>query len=95
MTGTSTFSIELCEFQTGMTAENPDLLIMYLAGWSKFAIENPAEKDNKLLGNLAGVKSVLELYSANLGKGISKDRKIEKLLKMNNEELKEYVEKQI
>lgn len=95
MTGTPTISMELGEFQTGLTADNPDLLIMYLGGWSKFAIENPAEKDNKLMANLAGVKSVINLYSKNLSKGISKNKKIEKLLKMDESELQTYVQKEI
>ena len=95
MTGTPTISIDLGEFQTGLTADNPDLLVMYLAGWSKFAIENPAEKDNKLMCNLAAVKSVLNLYSNNLDKGISKNKKIEKLLKMDESKLQAYVQKEI
>ncbi|PHR13066.1 MAG: hypothetical protein COA40_06025 [Aequorivita sp.] len=95
MTGTPTISIELGEFQTGLTADNSDLLVMYLAGWSKFAIENPTEKENKLLCNLAGVKSVLNLYSKNVGKGIQKNKKLEKLLKMDESELKVYVQKEI
>lgn len=95
MTGTPTISIDLGKFQTELTADNPDLLVMYLAGWSKFAIENPAEKDNKLMCNLAGVKSVLNLYSKNVGKGISKNKKIEKLLKMDESKLQAYVQKEI
>ncbi len=95
MTGTPNVSIELAQFQTDLTDKNPDLLMIYMAGWSKYAIENPSESSNKLECNLAGVKSVLKIYSNNVGKGVSKNKKIEKMLKMNDEELKAFVVKEI
>ncbi len=95
ITGAPDITIDLGEFQTGLTKDNPDLLIAYLGGWTKYAIENPSEKSNKLMGNLAGVKCVLKIYSENVGKGITKSRQLEKLLKMDESELQAYVQKEV
>jgi len=95
ITGVPDITIDLGEFQTDLTKDNPDLLIAYLGGWTKYAIETPSEKNNKLMGNLAGVKCVLKIYSDNVGKGVTKSRQIEKLLKMDESELQTYVQKEI
>ncbi|CAM3383279.1 hypothetical protein [Aequorivita lipolytica] len=95
ITGVPDITIDLGEFQTGLTIDIPDLLVAYLGGWIKYAIENPSEKSNKLMGNLAGVKCVLKIYSENVGKGITKSRKLEKLLKLDETALLAYVQKEI
>jgi len=68
MTGTPTVSIAVQAFQVALTEKNPDLLLNFLGGWSKFAIENPSQKDDALAANLAGIKSILTVYKNNKGK---------------------------
>jgi hypothetical protein len=95
MTGTPSVSIGLQAFQTKLTEKNPDLLITFLGGWTKFAIENPSEKEDVIKANIAGFQSLIKVYSANKGSGIKKDKKIEKLIKLNQEELEEWVRKEV
>jgi len=95
MTGTPSITIAVHDFQTEMTTKNPSLLITFLGGWSKFAIENPSDKDNELMGNIAGFQSIINVYNLNKGDGMTKDRKIEKLVKMDAKELEEWIGKKL
>jgi len=93
--GTPTISIGLQAFQIDLTKKNPELLTSFLGGWAKFAIENPSEKEDAIKANIEGFKSLMKVYSANKGKGMKKDKNIEKLIKLNPEELKEWVRKEV
>ena len=65
MTGTPSFSIKMQSFQMELTEKNPDLLISFLGGWAKYALENPADKDNELAANIAGFESLIKVYTSN------------------------------
>ncbi|MFI2744158.1 hypothetical protein ACG2LH_15600 [Zhouia sp. PK063] len=93
--GTPTISVGLQAFQMDFTKKNPELLLSFLGGWTRFAIENPSEKDDAIKANIEGLKSLMKVYSANKGKGIKKDNKIEKLMKLSPEDLKEWVRKRV
>lgn len=93
--GTPTISIGLQAFQINLTKKNPELLTSFLGGWTKFAIENPSKKEDAIKANIEGFKSLTKVYAANKGKGMKKDNKIEKLIKLNLEELKEWVRKEV
>ena len=95
MMGTPTFSIALNDFQTELTAKNPDLLITFLGGWTKFAIENPSEKDDPIKANMAAFQSLMKVYELNKGDGIKKDKKIEKLIKLSPSDLQAWIEKNL
>lgn len=95
ITGTPTFSVALQSFQVGLTEKNPDLLLSFLGGWAKFAINNPKEKDNVVEANLAGIKSILKVYNFNKENSIKKDKKIEKLLKLDRVGLENWIKKQL
>jgi len=95
MMGTPTITIGVQDFQSELTRKNSDLLITFLGGWSKFAIENPTEKDNQLKCNLAGFQSLLKVYTLNKGVGMKKDKKVEKLIKMNASELENWVKENL
>ncbi|WP_299778891.1 hypothetical protein [uncultured Formosa sp.] len=92
---TPTITIGLQAFQIDLTEKNPELLTSFLGGWTKFAIENPSEKEDVIKSNIAGFKSLMKVYSANKGKGIKKDNKVEKLIKLSPEELNAWVRKEI
>ena len=94
-TGTPTVTISMQSFQVDLTTKNPELLIVFIGGWIKYAIENPDDKDNVEAGNISGINSIIKVYSDNKGNGLKKDKRIEKLIKMDASELKEWVADQL
>lgn len=92
MSGTPDVSIGLEAFQLALTEKNPDLLISFLGGWTRFSLENPDKKDNPLLANEAGIKSILKVYELNKGKGFKKDKRIERLLAMDDNKLRVWIQ---
>ncbi|HHC79245.1 MAG TPA: hypothetical protein ENK46_05135 [Flavobacteriia bacterium] len=95
MTGTPSFSIKMQSFQMELTEKNPDLLISFLGGWAKYALENPADKDNELAANIAGFESLIKVYTSNKENGIKKDKKVEKLAKLDKTGLEKWVRKKL
>ncbi len=95
ITGTPIFSIGLQAFQVELTEKNSDLLISFLGGWTKFALENPTEKDNLVLANMAGILSIIKVYSFNKENGIKKDKKIERLIDLSQIELEKWIKNQL
>lgn len=89
--GTPYLNINLQPYQVELTLKNPDLLINFMGGWVKYTLKHPKDTECSVNANLAGIESVLNVYKANKGKGIKKDKKIEILLTMNNLELKKWV----
>lgn len=72
--------------------ENPELLIMYIAGWAKYSIETGNDND-KIAGTLAGIEMAISFYEKNI-KHLKKDKNVEKYIKMQKKgTLKEYIEK--
>lgn len=45
-------------------ADNGELLLIFIGGWTKYALQNKDEV-NALSGNLAGIEAVLAFYKAN------------------------------
>jgi hypothetical protein len=95
LSGAPNVTIELSTFQLDYTDKNPELLIIFMGAWAKDALENPDSEDKALAGNLAGFKSILKFYKANIDKGLKKNKKIEKLLKLSDSELEAWVKEQI
>lgn len=72
----------------------PELLIVFMGGWAKYAIENE-DYDNKLEGNIAGLTSVIDFYERN-SIYMDKDRNVEKLMRLHHKgKLKKRVEKKM
>lgn len=90
-TGTPTVTLEMQSFQMDLTKKNPGLLINFMGGWIKYAIENPTEKNNTQAANIAGINSLIKVYSSNKDNGIKKDKRIDKLMKMSEPELQIWV----
>ncbi len=95
LAGAPNVSIEISAFQLDYTDKNPELLMIFMGAWAKDALENPDADDKTLAGNLAGFKSMLKFYKANIDKGLKKNRKIEKLLKLDDSELEAWVKEQV
>ncbi len=73
-------------------SKNPDLMMIFLGAWTKFDIEHPDQPKDEVAGNIASIKSVIKVYRANLGKGIRKDRDVQKMIKLEKKgKLEEWV----
>ncbi len=94
-TGTPTVTIEMQSFQLDLTKKNSGLLMDFIGGWIKYAIENPSEKKNTQAGKIAGINSLIKVYSANKVNGMKKDKRIEKLIKMDESDLQKWVVKKL
>ena len=91
ISGSPKVSVEIHPDIVNFIKKNPDLLIVFMAGWTKYSIQNK-DYDNKVAGNMAGVESVIEYYQKNI-KYLKKDRHVEKYIKMKKEgKLKSFIE---
>jgi len=71
---------------------SPDLLLIFLGGWTKYSLESKDFED-KIAGTIAGIESVISFYTKNK-KTLPKEKNVEKFIKMKgNGSLKEYIEK--
>lgn len=72
--------------------KQPALLMVFMAGWTKFSLENKVIHDN-VRGNLAGLDAVITFYQNNK-KNLGEDKEVEKFIKMKNKgQLEAYVKK--
>ncbi len=78
LTGTKTCTIQLTKEVLDMSAKNSEMLMVFMAGYAKYVLEN---QDNKspLKGNLSGVNAVLDFYQKN-SDTLQKDKAIEAIL---------------
>src|SRR6478735_4426915 len=83
--GAPNVTIEISPKVVKFSEDNTDLLMMFISGWARFALENPADNKDKHKGNLAGIKSVTAFYKANLKNGMKKNKEVEKLVKLEAE----------
>jgi hypothetical protein len=81
ITGAPNVTIEL-NADIANFAENPDLLVAFMGGWTRFVLENPKEGTDVLKGNMAGLKTAIKIYKK--GNGIKKSKNIDKLIKMDD-----------
>lgn len=92
--GSPNVTIELQGFITTFADKNPELLLAFMGGWTKFVLENPEYLKDKVRGNVAGLRSLLKVYS--MGNGMKKDKDIDKLVKLSEDgDLKNWVESQL
>jgi len=61
--------------------KNPELLIIFMGGWTRFVLQNGYSKD-QVQANLAGVKSAIKVYK--MGNGLKKDKEMERLVKLED-----------
>lgn len=88
-----TVTIELNSKIVPVSKKNPELLVIFMAGWTKYSLQNSYSKDIEK-GSLAGIKSLLKVY--NSGIGIKKDKEIEKLAELDSKnELETWVAAQL
>jgi hypothetical protein len=93
LTNSPMVTITLDAKVTPFFKKNPDLIMIFMGGWTKYTLQNSYSKD-AVKCNLAGVKSAIRFYQ--MGNGIKKDKEIEKLIEMDSRnELEAWVERQL
>ncbi len=94
LTNTSKVSAVVHSYLTPLTDKNPPLLLAFLTGWTKFALENPTDKD-EIKPHVAAIKNLLKIYQDN-PKALKKNKKVLELIKMDAANgLEAWVKKQI
>ena len=88
-----TVDITLDEKIVTFTKENSELLTFFMAGYTKYALENNHSKD-EVKGSIAGVRSAIKVYKK--GAGLKKDKAMEKLVQLEEKgELEKWVTEQL
>jgi hypothetical protein len=83
LSGTPDVSVSLnSEIVTKYTDKNPQLLVLFLGGWSRYALKNNYSKDQRK-GYYEGFKSMIIVYRK--GVGIKKDKDMAHLVKVFDE----------
>ena len=95
VTGSPDVDITLSRKIPGFS-KNPDLMMIFLGAWTKFDLEHPGQSKDEVAENVAGIRSVIKVYQANLGIGIRKDKDVQKMIKLEKKgKLEEWVRKQV
>jgi len=88
ITNSPTVTLEINADVLTFTKKNPDLMIIFMGGWTKFCLLNNYSTDN-IQGSFAGVKSAIKVYK-NLS--LKKDKEMEKLIALDDKgELENWV----
>ncbi|MBI1838450.1 MAG: hypothetical protein HYR91_14400 [Flavobacteriia bacterium] len=80
ISGSPKVTIELNEKVTTFIKSSPELVIIFMGAWTKYAIEEE-DYSNKLQGNITGIEAVIEYYQKHKAL-LNKDKNIEKYIKM-------------
>ena len=80
--GSPTVNVEINPTIMDFEKKNPGMLILYMAGSAKYVLENNFSKDMRAKHKSA-LKDMIKVYKE--GKGIKKDKKMEKLIKSEEE----------
>ncbi len=91
LVGTTTVSITVNDIAVPFMGQTPELLIIYIGGWTKYSIQNK-DKD-PVSCSLAGVEDAISFYKKNR-KIIPKEKDVESYIKLQEKgTLREYVAK--
>jgi hypothetical protein len=72
--------------------KNPELLMVFMSGWTKYSIET-SDYSNIIVGNIKGIERVIEFYKKNK-EFLEKDSNVEDYIKMQKEgKLEEFIKK--
>ena len=92
MTNSPDISVALDGTVLKVTNKNPELLAIFMASYARSAFESEKGKQDQTKCNIAGLKSVMTFYKANIEKGLKKDKSIVKLMESNDKgELEKWV----
>lgn len=91
LTGSPDVSLEINSKIVNFMNPNPELLIIFMCGWTKYALET--NDNNKITGNLKGIEAVIEFYLKNR-ENLKKDKKVEHYIKLKEKgELGKFITK--
>lgn len=94
VSGTDAFHIELKSYVMDLTRRNPDLLMVFLGSWGKFALQHPEEKTNQLVCNQYALRQLLYFYEK--ASPINKDKDLDRLLRWREKgKLNRWLKKQL
>jgi hypothetical protein len=90
MTGSPDVHLEIQEEVVTFLDTSPDLLMAFLCGWTRYAIETK-NYDERILGCTAGIEAVIQMYNKNR-KILPRDKSIEHYMKLQKKgELQAYL----
>lgn len=88
LSNSPTVTVELDENIVTFMKKNPDLLITFMGGWTKYCLQNNYSKD-KVQGSIEGIKSVIRVYKSQT---LKKDKEVEKYIALEEKgELENWV----
>ncbi len=80
LTGVPYLTVELRSEMIPFTQKSPQLLVIFLAGWTEEALTG-RKFDDMFAGNLAGIEAVIAYYSKNR-KHLARDKSIERFARL-------------
>ncbi|MEL6969055.1 MAG: hypothetical protein AAFZ63_16245 [Bacteroidota bacterium] len=96
LTGTPSVSITLNGYVVEFTEKNPDLLILFMGGWTEHVLEVGKGNASELESNLKGVEVVIAYYENRKTNGLAKDAGMQRLIKLRDRgELTDYLKGQL
>ncbi|HTB27094.1 MAG TPA: hypothetical protein VK711_17105, partial [Puia sp.] len=81
LTNSPTVTVDVDARTAPFTKRNPDLLFIFMGGWTKYSLQNNYSKD-AVKCNVAGIKSSIKVYQ--MGNGLKKDKEMEKIIEINS-----------
>ncbi|MCX6238148.1 MAG: hypothetical protein NTY07_11440 [Bacteroidia bacterium] len=94
LTGSPTVTINLnADIVTKCTDKNPQLMMLFMAGWTRFSLENSYSKDQQK-GYYEGFKTIINVYKK--GISIKKDKDLEDIIELFNKgELENWIKNNV
>ncbi|TDX02093.1 hypothetical protein [Dinghuibacter silviterrae] len=91
LTQSPTVNIDLNAKIMPYNKKNLELVMVFMSGWTRYALQHDYTRD-PVPCNLAGLRSVIKVYNANVGRGIRKDKAVEHLVDLERKGmLEDYV----
>ena len=81
LTNSPEVNIDLNANVVTFAKKNPELMIVFMGGWTKYALQNNYSID-KVQCSMAGIRSGIKVYKA--GNGLKKDKEMEKLIALDD-----------
>ncbi|QJX48015.1 hypothetical protein HMJ29_14135 [Hymenobacter taeanensis] len=92
ISGTPDVSVQMQKYVADLTAQDPDLLLLFMGGWARYQIQHPEVKDPVVL-NTEGIKTVLKAYQSG---GNKRNKHLDSLVELNAKgTLADWVRKQL
>jgi hypothetical protein len=79
LTSSPQVTIDVDERTTRIAQRNPEMLIIFMGGWTRYVLQNGYSKD-RVQGIVAGLRSAIRAYK--MGNGFKRDKEMEKLIQL-------------